>query len=67
MHTLVSKSRACSSLRVGYVVVCLLLCIMVGRGHSNWRKLLWRSVSLTGTVNKFRRLRVQNHGLFKVL
>ena len=26
------------------VVVCLLLCVMVGRvkrGHGNWRKLLW--------------------------
>ena len=53
------KEPAHLSLRVGHVVpgvvVCLLLCIMIGRvknGHSNWHKLLWRSASLTGKVNK---------------
>ena len=56
------KEPAHFSLRVGHVVpgvvVCHLLCIMVGRvkkkGHSNWRKLLWRSASLTGKVNKIK-------------
>ena len=45
------------SLRVGHVVpgvvVCLLLCIMVGRIKKG-PQLLWRSVSLTGKVNKIK-------------
>ena len=51
-RTLVAESRARSSRCCGLSSVVYHGWEGKKRGHSNWRKLLWRSVSLTGKVNK---------------
>ena len=51
-HTLVAKSRACSSRCCGLSSVVYHGWEGKKRGHSNWRKLLSHSASLTGKVNK---------------
>ena len=54
-HTLVAKSRARSSRCGGLSSVVYHGWEGKKRGHTNWRKLLWRSASLTGKVNKINR------------
>ena len=51
-HTLVAKSRARSPRCCDLSSVVYHGWEGKKRGYSNWRKLLWRSVSLTGKVNK---------------
>ena len=55
-HTLVAKSRARSSRCCGLSSVESHGWEGKKRGHSNWRKLLWRSASLTGKVCKSKNL-----------